>query len=73
MYCGLCAEACPYEAIQVGGSYTNVVTNPNDLYHDKENLIGLANEYLEKHDWVYPNGQRAVTQSVHPPEQRQHH
>ena len=66
MYCGLCAEACPYEAIQVGGSYTNVVTNPNHLYKDKDDLIELANEYLEQHDWVYPNGQKAVQQSVHP-------
>ena len=73
MYCGLCVEACPYEAIQVGGSYTDVVTNPDTLYRDKPTLIGLANEYLMKHDWVYPNGQTAVQQSIHPSEQRQHH
>ena len=73
MYCGLCTEACPYEAIQVGGSYTNVVTNPNRLYKDKDDLIELANEYLEQHDWVYPNGQKAVQQTVHPTERRQHH
>ena len=73
MYCGLCTEACPYEAIQVGGSYTNVVTNPNRLYKDKDDLIELANEYLEQHDWVYPNGQQAVQQTVHPSERRQHH
>ena len=40
MYCGLCVEACPYEAIQVGGPYTDVVTNPNSLYRDKGTLIG---------------------------------
>ena len=73
MYCGLCAEACPYEAIQVGGSYTDVVTNPDTLYRDKPTLIGLANEYLMKHDWVYPNGQPAEQQAVHPSEHRQHH
>ena len=57
----------------MGGSYTNVVTNPNHLYRDKDDLIELANEYLEGHDWVYPNGQKAVEQTVHPSERRQHH
>ena len=40
---------------------------------DKDDLIELANEYLEQHDWVYPNGQQAVQQTVHPEERRQHH
>ena len=70
---GSAPKPVPYEAIQVGGSYTNVVTNPNRLYKDKEDLIELANEYLEQHDWVYPNGQQAVQQTVHPEERRQHH
>lgn len=73
MYCGLCAEACPYEAIQVGGSYTNVVQDPNELYKNKAGLIAEANTYLAKHDWIYPNGQRAVEQWIHPGGQRQHH
>jgi len=73
MYCGLCVEACPYEAIQVGGSYTNVVTNPNDLYRNKSALIGEANAYLIKNDWIYPNGQPAVQQEVHSATRRQHH
>ena len=73
MYCGLCTEACPYEAIQSGGSYTNVVRNPDDLYHDKPTLTSLANEYLAQHDWIYPNGQPAVQQSIHPGGERQHH
>ncbi len=73
MYCGLCTEACPYEAIQVGGSYTNVQTDPTQLYVNKDRLIGQANEYLETHDWVYPNGQQAVRQEVHAAAERQHH
>ena len=73
MYCALCVEACPYEAIQVGGPYNDVVTNPNELYRNKPKLIELANDYLEKNDWIYPNGQPAVQQSIHPTEQRQHH
>jgi len=73
MYCGLCVEACPYDAIEAGGSYTNVVTNPDDLYHDKLTLTTLANEYLDQHDWTYPNRQPAVRQEVHPSGQRQHH
>ena len=72
MYCGLCVEACPYEAIQVGGSYTDAVTNPDLLYRAKEELTDLANEYLEKHDWIYPNGRPAVRQEIHPAGQRQH-
>ncbi len=73
MYCGLCAEACPYEAIQVGGTYTNVVTDPTQLFLNKGRLIEQANDYLEEHEWVYPNGQEAVRQEVHAATQRQHH
>ena len=73
MYCGLCVEACPYEAIQIGGPYNDVVTNPDELYRDKPVLIGLANTYLEEHGWTYPNGQKAVHQTIPPAEQRQHH
>ncbi len=47
--------------------------NPNQLYRDKPKLIELANDYLQKNDWLYPNGQPAVPQTIHPADQRQHH
>lgn len=72
MYCGLCVEACPYEAIQNGGPYTNVVTNPDDLYRNKSALIKEANDYLTETNWTYPNGEHGTEQEIHPVEERQH-
>jgi formate hydrogenlyase subunit 6/NADH:ubiquinone oxidoreductase subunit I len=59
MYCGLCTEACPYEAIQVGGTFKDAVYTFDDMYKDKHALTDLAQEYLRTHDWTYPNGQKA--------------
>jgi formate hydrogenlyase subunit 6/NADH:ubiquinone oxidoreductase subunit I len=64
MYCGLCTEACPYEAIQAGGVFEDAVYAFDDMYKDKYALTALAQEYLATNDWKYPNGQdalRAVT------------
>ena len=72
MYCGLCCEACPYEAIQPGGDYNDAVTDPNELHRNKETLTALANKFLAEHDWTYPNGQPAVRQEIHPEGERQH-
>ena len=30
MYCGLCVEACPYEAIQAGGTFEDAVYEFDD-------------------------------------------
>ena len=38
MYCGLCTEACPYEAIQAGGTFDDAVYFFDDMYHDKHAL-----------------------------------
>src|SRR5437870_5075786 len=46
MYCGLCTEACPYQAIQPGGRLDDAVYNFDDMYKDKQALTGLAREYL---------------------------
>jgi NADH-quinone oxidoreductase subunit I len=46
MYCGLCTEACPYEAIQAGGTFRDAVYRFDDMYHDKFGLTRLAHEYL---------------------------
>ena len=59
MYCGLCAEACPYEAIQVGGTFKDAVYVFDDMYKDKHALTTLAQEYLAEHNNTYPNGARA--------------
>lgn len=59
MYCGLCVEACPYEAIQVGGTFKDAVYVFDDMYKDKHALTKLARQYLETHNYTYPNGMKA--------------
>ena len=57
MYCGLCTEACPYQAIQSGGRYDDAVYVFEDMYRDREALTREAQAYLEGSDGRYPNGQ----------------
>ncbi len=59
MYCGLCVEACPYEAIQVGGRLNDAVYVFDSLHRDKHTLTALSQQYLREHDNVYPNGKKA--------------
>ncbi len=59
MYCGLCVEACPYEAIQAGGKLNDASYVFDNLYKDKHKLTVLSQEYLREHDNVYPNGRKA--------------
>jgi len=59
MYCGLCTEACPYEAIQSGGTFRDAVYFFDDMYHDKYELTRLAHEHLRNNDYTYPNGMKA--------------
>ena len=59
MYCGLCTEACPYEAIQMGGRFDDCTYVFDDLYRDKHALTSMAREYLGTHDNAYPNGMKA--------------
>src|SRR5215207_9880232 len=59
MYCGLCTEACPYEAIQMGGRLDDAVYVFDNMYRDKHDLTVFARDYLAKNDWTYPNGQKA--------------
>ena len=59
MYCGLCVEACPYEAIQAGGPLNDATYDFEGLYRDKHLLTGMAQEHLKTHDWSYPNGKKA--------------
>ena len=57
MYCGLCTEACPYQAIQAGGRYDDAVHVFEEMYRDKEALTREARVYLEETGGRYPNGQ----------------
>ncbi|HJM88706.1 MAG TPA: NADH-quinone oxidoreductase subunit I [Dehalococcoidia bacterium] len=57
MYCGLCTEACPYQAIQAGGRYDDAVYDFTELYRPREKLTALAQTYLKSTDGRYPNGQ----------------
>jgi NADH-quinone oxidoreductase subunit I len=59
MYCGLCVEACPYEAIQAGGTFKDAVYTFDDMYKDKHSLTVLAREHLREKGFVYPSGHRA--------------
>ena len=58
MYCGLCTEACPYQAIQAGGRYDDAQYTFEHMYRDKESLTREASAYLSGTDGRYPNGQR---------------
>jgi len=59
MYCALCVEACPYEAIQAGGTFRDAVYFFDDMYHDKYELTRLAHAYLRNNNYTYPNGMKA--------------
>jgi len=59
MYCGLCVEACPYEAIQSGGPYDDAVYVFDNMFRDKHVLTEMAQEHLRTHDYTYPNGKKA--------------
>lgn len=59
MYCGLCVEACPYEAIQVGGPLDDAEYVFDNLYRDRKNLTARSKVWLEEHDFIYPNGMKA--------------
>lgn len=59
MYCGLCTEACPYEAIQPGGPVDDAVYVFDHMHRDKHALTAMARQYLAENNWTYPNGQKA--------------
>ena len=59
MYCGLCVEACPYEAIQAGGTFRDADYVFENLYHDKYALTRLAHSHLRGNNYTYPNGMKA--------------
>ncbi len=57
MYCGLCTEACPYQAIQSGGRYDDAVYIFENMYRDRDRLTAEAQTYLDGSGGRYPNGQ----------------
>ncbi|OGO51165.1 MAG: hypothetical protein A2148_08805 [Chloroflexi bacterium RBG_16_68_14] len=58
MYCGLCVEACPYEAIQAGGTWKDVTAEFEAMYRDQDALTRFARNYLRESNYTYPNSQR---------------
>ncbi len=64
MYCGLCTEACPYQAIQAGGTYKDVTDDFESMYRDKHALTKFAHDYLKDSDFMYPHGQRAPEETI---------
>jgi formate hydrogenlyase subunit 6/NADH:ubiquinone oxidoreductase subunit I len=59
MYCALCVEACPYEAIQAGGPLDDAAYVWEHLYRNKHALTDMAQKHLKTHDYTYPNGKKA--------------
>ena len=59
MYCGLCTEACPYEAIQPGGPMDDAVYQFEEMYRDKHSLTRVARKFLENNNNTYPNQRSA--------------
>jgi NADH-quinone oxidoreductase chain I len=57
MYCGLCTEACPYQAIQAGGRYDDAVYVFENMYRNRDALTREAKSYMAKTSGRYPNGQ----------------
>jgi len=57
MYCGLCTEACPYQAIQAGGRYDDAQYIFENMYRNREALTAEAQNYLASSGGRYPNGQ----------------
>ena len=42
MYCGLCTEACPFQAIQAGGRYDDAQYIFESMYRNRETLTNEA-------------------------------
>ena len=66
MYCGLCVEACPYEAIQAGGPVDDATYDFNGLCRDEQKLTAMSQTFLEWHDFTYPNGKPAPKKEEYP-------
>ena len=64
MYCGLCTEACPYQAIQSGGTWKDVTDDFDSMYRDKDALTKFAHNFLKESDFTYPHGQRAPDETI---------
>ncbi len=64
MYCGLCVEACPYQAIQSGGTMEDAVYEFDTMYKDKHDLTKLAHEFLRRNNYEYGHGQRAPDEII---------
>ena len=48
IYCGLCEEVCPEQAIYLRQDYTFVGYNRRELVHDKKRLLELGGVMPDK-------------------------
>ena len=61
MYCGLCTEACPYQAIQAGGRYDDAQYVFENMYRNRDSLTRESRAYMANSGGRYPNGQLQET------------
>ena len=45
IYCGFCQEACPVDAIVLGPNVEFATETPEELYYDKERLLGNGDRW----------------------------
>lgn len=45
IYCGLCQEACPVDAIVESPNFEFATETRNELYYDKEKLLANGDRY----------------------------
>ena len=66
MYCALCVEACPYEAIQAGGPLDDAVYVWDSLYRDKHALTDMAQKHLKHARLHVPQRQEGAARAEIP-------
>ncbi|MCA8937394.1 MAG: 4Fe-4S binding protein, partial [Planctomycetes bacterium] len=47
IYCGMCVEACPKDAIAMSTTYNQVGTKRSDFIFDRERLLKNNDEFME--------------------------